>query len=512
MTHAMKRRFAPSLLTATVLSAFALTTGAPAQAAITVDGNTWYTLVNANSGKALDLYNWVTADGGEFRQWTRHDGANQQFQLVSSGNGYYRLKNKHSGKVVDVWNFSKSDGADVNQYSDGDGVNQQWRLVGSDNGAVRFINRNSGKALEVANASTADGGDVTQYTDHAGSNQTWALVPVTGTTTPPPTGGTVQLPSSFRWSSSAALMAAKPAARFPEVAIKDPSVVYYNGLWHVFSTQAKGNGSGWGLEYRSFSDWSNAGSATPYFLDSTAIGAGYRAAPFVFFHAPSRLWYLVFQNGNAAYSTNPDIGNPGGWSAPRNFYASVPAIVQQNTANGRGNWLDFALACDAANCHLFSAGDNGQIYRSQTTLANFPNGFGETVIALQDANPNNLFEAPQVYKVRETGQYLMIVEAIGAGGRYFRSWTASSLSGTWTPLAASESKPFAGDANVSFPGGKWSQGISHGELLRTGYDQNVEVSACNMRFLYQGLTPGAKDTYGNLPYRLGLLTQTNSPC
>ncbi len=505
MTHIMKRRFAPAAMAAGVLCAVALAMAAPAQAAITVDSNTWYAVVNVNSGKALDLYNWVTTDGGEFRQWTRHDGANQQFQLVSSGNGYYRLKNRHSGKVVDVWNFSKADGAAVNQFSDGNGANQQWQLVGADNGAVRFINRNSGKALEVANASTADGGDITQYSDYAGRNQTWALVPVGSAS-----GGQVQLPSSFKWSSSAPLMVAKPAARFPEVAIKDPSVVFHNGLWHVFSTQAKGDG--WGLEYRSFSDWSNAGSATPYFLDSTAIGAGYRAAPFVFFHAPSKLWYLVFQNGNAAYSTNPDISNPAGWSAPRNFYKSVPAIVQQNTANGRGSWLDFAVACDAANCHLFSAGDNGQIYRSQTTLANFPNGFGDTVIALQDANRNNLFEAPQIYKVRETGQYLMMVEAIGAGGRYFRSWTASSLSGAWTPLAASESNPFAGDANVSFPNGKWSQGISHGELLRSGYDQNVEVSVCNLRFLYQGLTPGASGDYGKLPYRLGLLTLTNSPC
>jgi endo-1,4-beta-xylanase len=511
MTNFMRLRRAISTLAAIGLSAGALVMGnGPVHAAVTVDDSTWYVVVNANSGKALDLYNWATNNGGEFRQWTRHDGANQQFQLVSSGNGYYRLKNKHSGKVVDVWNFSTADGAAVNQYTDGDGVNQQWRLVGSDNNAVRFINRNSAKALEVANASTADGGDITQYTDYAGRNQTWALVPV-GDTTPPPTDGTgnVTLPSSFRWSSSAALLLAKPAAQFPEVAIKDPSVVYYNGLWHVFSTQAKG--SGWGLEYRSFSDWSNAGAANPYFLDSTAIGAGYRAAPFVFFHTPSRLWYLVFQNGNAAYSTNPDISNPGGWSKPKTFYSSVPAIVQQNTSNG-GNWLDFAVACDSANCHLFSAGDNGQIYRSQTTLANFPNGFGNTVIALQDANPNNLFEAPQVYKVRETGQYMMIVEAIGSSGRYFRSWTASSLGGTWTPLAATEANPFAGNANVTFPTGKWSQGISHGEMLRTGYDQNVEISACNMRFLYQGLAPGASGSYGSLPYRLGVLTQTNSPC
>jgi hypothetical protein len=495
-----------SVLAASFLAMLAL--AGPARAAITVDPNAWYVLVNANSGKALDLYNWLTTDGAEFRQWNRTDATNQQFQLVASGNGHYRLKNRHSGKVVDVWNSSTANSAPVNQFTDWNTPNQQWRLVGNDNNAVRLVNAHSGKVLEVMGASLADGGDVTQYTDFAGRNQTWALVAV-GATTPPPGGG-AQLPSSVRWSSSAPLMLAKPSAQHPEVAVKDPTVVFHNGRWHVFSTQAKGNG--WGLEYRSFTDWGSAGSANPYFLDSTRIGAGYRAAPFVFYHAPSRLWYLVFQNGNAAYSTNPDISNPGGWSAVRTFYSSVPSNIQADIRAG-ANWLDFAVACDAVNCHLFSAGDNGKIYRSQTTLANFPNGFGSTVVTLQDGNRNLLFEAPQVYKVRETGQYLMIVEAIGGSGRYFRSFSASSLSGPWSPMPAStESNPFAGDANVSFPTGKWSQGISHGEILRTGYDQNLEISVCNMRFLYQGLTPGAGGSYDRLPYRLGLLSQTNSPC
>jgi hypothetical protein len=506
-TLALRRAIATLASFALALGALTLATMRSAHAAITIDTTAWYVIVNANSGKALDLYNWITTDGAEFRQWTRADGTNQQFQFVSSGNGYYRLKNRHSGKVVGVANASTANGAAINQYTDQNAASQQFRLAGSDNSAVRFVNANSGKALDVMGGSTADGGDIQQYTDWAGRNQTWALVPVT-TTPPPPTGG-VRLPTSFRWTSSAPLMVAKPSTQHPEVAIKDPTVVFHNGRWHVFSTQAKGNG--WGLEYRSFSDWSNAGSANPYFLDSTRIGAGYRAAPFVFFHTPSQLWYLVFQNGNAAYSTNPDISNPGGWSAVRTFYSSVPSNIQADIRAG-ANWLDFAVACDAVNCHLYSAGDNGKIYRSQTTLANFPNGFGSTVVMLQDANRNNLFEAPQVYKVRETGQYLMIVEAIGSSGRYFRSFTAPSLSGPWTTLAATESNPFAGNANVSFPTGKWSQGISHGEILRTGHDQNLEISACNMRVLYQGLTPGATGSYDRLPYRLGLLTQTNSPC
>ncbi|MFI2200445.1 non-reducing end alpha-L-arabinofuranosidase family hydrolase [Streptomyces sp. NPDC020192] len=39
-----------------------------------------------------------------------------------------------------------------------------------------------------------------------------------------------------------------------------------------------------------------------------------------------------------------------------------------------------------------------------------------------------------------------------ATGRTRRSWTASSLAGSWSPLAESENDPFARASNVTVPG------------------------------------------------------------
>ncbi|RNG30638.1 non-reducing end alpha-L-arabinofuranosidase family hydrolase [Streptomyces botrytidirepellens] len=320
---------------------------------------------------------------------------------------------------------------------------------------------------------------------------------------------TASLPSSFKWNSSGILMSPKPDATHNIAGLKDPTVVYHNGKWHVFASVA--SASGYNLVYLSFTDWSQAASATHHYLDRTAIGTGYRAAPQVFYFAPQNKWYLVYQTGNASYSTNSDISNPNGWSAPKNFYSAMPDIIKQNIGNGY--WVDMWVICDSANCYLFSSDDNGHLYRSQTTLAQFPNGFTNTVIAAQDPNKYALFEASNIYKVQGSNQYLLIVEAIGSDGkRYFRSWTSGSIAGSWTPLAASEANPFARANNTAFPAGAWTKDISHGELIRAGNDQTLTINPCKLQYLYQGMNPNAGGDYNTLPWRLGLLTQTNSAC
>lgn len=45
---------------------------------------------------------------------------------------------------------------------------------------------------------------------------------------------------------------------------------------------------------------------------------------------------------------------------------------------------------------------------------------------------------------------------------------------------------------------------------RAGNDLTVPLNPCRSQFLYQGMNPHADGDYISLPWRTGLLTQTNS--
>lgn len=319
------------------------------------------------------------------------------------------------------------------------------------------------------------------------------------------------LPSSFTWRSTGPLVGPKDDGR--EIAgIKDPSIVKIKDTYHVFASTAKE--AGYSMIYFNFTDPAKAGEAPFFYLDQSPIGEGYRAAPEVFYFEPHKLWYLVYQDGNAAYSTNPDIGNPAGWTAPKHFYPSMPQIIKDNIADGY--WVDMWVICDKHNCYLFSSDDNGHLYRSQTTLREFPEGMSDPVIAMDDENRYALYEASCIYKLKGQDRYLLLIEAIGSDShRYFRSWTGEDIGGKWTPLADTEENPFARANNVVFEKGvdAWTKSISHGEMVRTMTDQTLTIDPCELEFMYQGMNPAAADLpYNALPWRLGFIKQTNSRC
>lgn len=309
----------------------------------------------------------------------------------------------------------------------------------------------------------------------------------------------------FRWTTGGPVLATPLAADEDWLAVKDPSLVRYGDRWHVFCT-VRSPSLGREIMAFSFDDWSQAGKAERHLM---SLQAAHPGAPQVFYFTPHKKWYLICQASRedwtpsygAAYATAADLTAPGSWSPLKPLGAKrVPDAKKPEGKAG----LDFWVICDARKAYLFFTTNDGRMWREETRLEDFPVGWSEPALAIR----GDIFEASHTYKIKGQERYLTIVEAQGGHGwRYFKAYTAERLDGAWEPLAAEKDRAFASMRNVRQTGVRWTDSISHGELIRTGYDERLEVDAADMRFVFQGVADQDRKGkgYGLIPWSLGIL-------
>jgi predicted GH43/DUF377 family glycosyl hydrolase len=270
------------------------------------------------------------------------------------------------------------------------------------------------------------------------------------------------------------------SGQFDDIAVKDPSIVYSGGRYHIFYTGRDNND--WRMGYASASSISGLRNASHTYMSTLNVGS-YFCAPQVFYCEAKGQWYLVYQSGQGAtYSTNSDVGNPNGWSAGRSMFS--------------GGYLDYWIIREGNTMYIFYApGDDSRtIKRRSTSVSNFPSGWGgESTVA------TNTFEGLAVYKNNADGQYYMVVEDIN---RHFELWRASSPGGNFTKV----SEEWAHRNDLIYESDHWTDQVSHGEIIRAGTNEYMEVSNLNScQFLIQGVPSGSYGEYWQIPYDLGVI-------
>ncbi len=316
-------------------------------------------------------------------------------------------------------------------------------------------------------------------------------------------GGQSLRAEPIAWSSQGVVFSAGEAGSFDETAVKDPSIVYYRGYWHLFYT-SRGR-ERYGLGYARAGSIEELQVASRY--DLSYLDTAYCAAPQVFYFEPQKMWYLIYQNrgGNylPVYSTNRDLFAHRKWSTSR-------ALIENNDNRRK---IDFWIICDSLEAHLFYADNDSKIYRMSTGLDSFPKGFSGPEIAVELRRQSyEVHEAAHVYTLEGPDGYLMIAECIRPGEegyiqRFITALRATELTGGWHPVSDLKDGVFADEKNVFFGRNRWTFNLSHPELIRTNYNQTPQVDPQKMRMMVQGLPPETKIMpYPQYPWCLGIIS------
>ena len=188
--------------------------------------------------------------------------------------------------------------------------------VQADEGKCSFAYRDVGGAVKIL----ATDADATMLTTHVAGGFVGATVgphvrrnELAAASTAVNSAPVSPIAGPLSWTSSDVLIEPVSDGDHELVSVKDPTVVYYNDMWHVYATTANAKGN-WSMVYLTFKDWSDAANAKPYYIDKNPGLRGYHCAPQVFYFRPHKKWYLIYQSQHPQYSTTDDLSKPETWT------------------------------------------------------------------------------------------------------------------------------------------------------------------------------------------------------
>lgn len=158
---------------------FTFIDASPAAPAAVEDGTLpqgWFSLKpQCAPASGVDIYNASRNNNANAQLWSAN-GTFAQLFTFKYCNGYYLIVNAGSGKALDVEMADVVPGTNVQQYQASE-VNpaQLWAPVANADGSYTFINKATGMALNIDGAASYNGANVNAYTPNGSAAQRFTL-------------------------------------------------------------------------------------------------------------------------------------------------------------------------------------------------------------------------------------------------------------------------------------------------------------------------------------------------
>lgn len=139
-----------------------------------------FKIMNFNSKLVLEVENGFKTDFARVLQNTDKGTLWQQWDIHYVGYNTYRIVNVNSRKVLDDYDWQTNDGAKIVQYKFEAKDNQLWTIVENEdaNNTVTLINVWAQKAASFVNASTQAGSQLVLNELDSRPDQKWLLIPL----------------------------------------------------------------------------------------------------------------------------------------------------------------------------------------------------------------------------------------------------------------------------------------------------------------------------------------------
>jgi hypothetical protein len=131
-------------------------------------------LVNANSGKTVDIPGATFEHGERLIQYEKNKRFNQRWRWIKNGNGWL-LQSVMNGQIIDIAEEKKTSGSKIVQWDKTGASNQQWAPVPSGQGVWKIKSIHApGLFLSIKDNEVNDGGRL-EISDGDRPSQLWRI-------------------------------------------------------------------------------------------------------------------------------------------------------------------------------------------------------------------------------------------------------------------------------------------------------------------------------------------------